>query len=185
MVDRLVAYGTFNKELFNSAEVLTSQRIQETYLDATKRRKLQKPTLYWINVNNNSSNSVINVGINTQSKVNKSKVNKSKVVVEEQGSDDVRKLVDAFEKNIHPIATPTEKDRLLSLLDDFGLDIVIKAIDRAVIRGNRNLGYITGILNNWQQNGYDDEQSHKNTPSDADADRREIFTELKVVLLLS
>ena len=84
-------------------------------------------------------------------------------------------MVDAFEKNIHPIATPTEKDRLLSLLDDFGLDIVIKAIDRAVIRGNRNLGYITGILNNWQQNGYDDEQSHKNTPSDADADRREIL----------
>lgn len=78
IVDRLIDYGTFDKELFNSAKVLTSHRIQETYLDATKRRKQQKPTLYWINDDNNPSSSVVNVDINPQSKVNKSKVNKSK-----------------------------------------------------------------------------------------------------------
>lgn len=77
IVTRLIDYGTFDKELFNSVRVLTSQRIQETYLDATKRRKQQKPTLYWINVANNSDSKGVNVNINTQSKVNKSKVNKS------------------------------------------------------------------------------------------------------------
>ncbi|KRL21877.1 DUF4373 domain-containing protein [Lentilactobacillus kisonensis] len=77
IVARLVAYGTFDKELFSSVRVLTSQRIQDTYLDATKRRKQPKPTLYWINVNNNSSSEGVNVDINPQSKGKKSKVNKS------------------------------------------------------------------------------------------------------------
>lgn len=78
IVDRLIDYGTFDKELFNSAKVLTSQRIQQTYLDATKRRKQQKPTLYWINDDNNPRSSVVNVDINPQSKVKESKVNKTK-----------------------------------------------------------------------------------------------------------
>lgn len=78
IVNRLIAYGTFSEELFNSAKVLTSLRIQETYEDATKRRKSQKPTKYWINVDINKDTSVVNVDINPQSKVNKSKVNKSK-----------------------------------------------------------------------------------------------------------
>ncbi|WP_241685239.1 Lin1244/Lin1753 domain-containing protein [Companilactobacillus metriopterae] len=78
IVTRLVAYGTFDEELFNSVSVLTSQRIQETYLDATKRRKSQKPSLYWINVNNNDTSNEVNVDINTQSKVKESKLNKTK-----------------------------------------------------------------------------------------------------------
>ena len=70
IVNRLIAYGTFSEELFNSDKVLTSQRIQETYEDATKRRKSQKPTKYWINADINKDTSVVNVDINTQSKVN-------------------------------------------------------------------------------------------------------------------
>lgn len=77
IVTRLIAYGTFNEELFNSAKVLTSQRIQETYLDATKRRKSQKPLLYGVNVNINHHSNDVNDNISTQSKVNESKENKS------------------------------------------------------------------------------------------------------------
>lgn len=163
VVDRLVAYGTFNKELFNSAEVLTSQRIQGTYLDATKRRKSQKPTLYWINVDNNPRNGVVNVDINTQSKVKESKVNKNKEEAEEPATGDLKKLMDIYQDNIRPIATQIEKDRLLSLFNDYGVDTVIKGIERAVVRGKRNIGYIAGILDKWQQNGYDDGQVNKIT----------------------
>lgn len=78
VVKRLIEYGTFNKDLFLSDNVLTSQRIQETFTDATKRRKSQKPTLYWINAYSNSSSNKVNADINTQSKVKESKVNKNK-----------------------------------------------------------------------------------------------------------
>lgn len=65
VVKRLIDYGTFDKSLFGSDNVLTSQRIQTTYLDATKRRRKQKPTLYWINVDNNPRSTVVNVDNNS------------------------------------------------------------------------------------------------------------------------
>ena len=83
IVDRLVAWGFFDEDLYNSAKVLTSVDIQQTYLEATKRRKNRGKMPYLLNKdNNNSSNEVnvdnnpisekVNVDINTQSKVNKS-----------------------------------------------------------------------------------------------------------------
>lgn len=79
VVDRLVAWGFFNKSLFNSAKVLTSAKIQEIYFEAIKRRKTPKPTLYLVNADINDDLNEINVNINTQSKVKKSKLNKIKV----------------------------------------------------------------------------------------------------------
>lgn len=160
VVDRLVAYGTFNKELFNSAEVLTSQRIQETYLDATKRRKSQKPTLYWINVDINPRNDVVNVDINSQSKVNKSKVNKNKKEQEENVVFDIdKKVFDYYSDNIHPISGEIEANTITEWIKDNGADVVIKAINAAVRQNKRTINYINGILNNWQTNGYPD--AHK------------------------
>jgi hypothetical protein len=78
IVNRLVIWGFFDESLFNSAKVLTSSKIQATFLEATKRRKTQKPTLHWINVDNNDESKEVNVNINPQSKVKESKVNKSK-----------------------------------------------------------------------------------------------------------
>jgi hypothetical protein len=74
VVNRLVAYGTFDQELFNSAKVLTSLRIQTTYLEATKRRKAPKPTLYWLVEDDGCG---VNVDINAQSKENESKENQN------------------------------------------------------------------------------------------------------------
>ncbi|MDB1104772.1 DUF4373 domain-containing protein [Lentilactobacillus parabuchneri] len=102
IVNRLIDYGTFDKELFDSAKVLTSQRIQSTYLDATKRRKQPKQTLYWINDDNNHRSSVVNVDINPQSKVKESKVNNNNVQTQnepkKQPSHDGHSLADDFEK---------------------------------------------------------------------------------------
>ncbi|MEN2666012.1 DUF4373 domain-containing protein [Listeria aquatica] len=78
IVNRLIAWGFFNESLFNSAKVLTSSKIQATFLEATKRRKTKKPTLHWINADNNLVEEGVNVYINPQSKVKESKVNKSK-----------------------------------------------------------------------------------------------------------
>ena len=78
VVDRLVEWEFFDKDLFNSAKVLTSAKIQDTYFEATKRRKTPKPTEFLINVNNNPTSNEVNANINAQSKVKESKLNKSK-----------------------------------------------------------------------------------------------------------
>ena len=78
VVSRLVKWGFFDKTLFDSAKVLTSLDIQSTYIEATKRRKQPKPTLYWINVDNNPPSAGVNDDINAQSKVKESKEKKNK-----------------------------------------------------------------------------------------------------------
>lgn len=77
IVIRLVTWGFFDEDLFNSAKVLTSKNIQATYFEAIKRRKSPKPTKYVINVDNNSQAVEVNADINPQSKVKETKVNKS------------------------------------------------------------------------------------------------------------
>ena len=94
VVERLVLWEFFDKNLFHSAGILTSEKIQENFFEATKRRKSPKPTLYvldkflendnsikndvnGVNVDINTQAKGVNVDINTQSKVKKSKVKDS------------------------------------------------------------------------------------------------------------
>ncbi|MBM7550538.1 DUF4373 domain-containing protein [Peptoniphilus gorbachii] len=94
VVERLVLWEFFDKDLFHSAGILTSEKIQENFFEATKRRKSPKPTLYvldkflendnsikndvnGVNVDINTQTKGVNVDINTQSKVKESKVKDS------------------------------------------------------------------------------------------------------------
>lgn len=73
--------------------------------------------------------------------------------------DDVgyKEVLKAYRKNIYPMPGEMDLEKLKAMVDDFGSDIVVKAIDRAVARNKRSLAYIRGILNHWQANGYDEE----------------------------
>lgn len=90
VVERLVLWEFFDKDLFHSVGILTSEKIQENFFEATKRRKSPKPTLYvldkflendnsiendvdGVNVDINTQAEGVNVDINTQSKVKESK----------------------------------------------------------------------------------------------------------------
>ena len=76
-----------------------------------------------------------------------------------------QKLFASYQEKIKPISGSVEDDRLSSLLDDYGLDLCLKAIDRAVLRKRRSLRYISGILRSWQKDGYDE-------PKEENDDRR-------------
>lgn len=79
IIEGLVRWGFFDKDLFNSAQILTSRGIQQRYFEATRRRlNPNEPFPYLlVNVDRNRVNvdkNSINVDINPQSKVNKSKL---------------------------------------------------------------------------------------------------------------
>ena len=67
-----------------------------------------------------------------------------------------RQVVEVYEKSIRPVPSPADLERLSDCLDHYGKDALLKAIDRADYRGRRSMGYIEGILQSWEQNGYDD-----------------------------
>ncbi|MDH5112814.1 Lin1244/Lin1753 domain-containing protein [Lactiplantibacillus plantarum] len=154
IVNRLIAYGTFSEELFNSAKVLTSQRIQETYEDATKRRKSQKPTKYWINVDINKDTSVVNVDINPQSKVNKSKVNKSKVNNYDDDAGVTREQVINDWTNLWGFPNGVARPEIDEWLEEFKPEVIAYAIWVAgehQIRSNACLKYVRAIVAGWKK----------------------------------
>ncbi len=175
IVNRLVLWGFFDKELFDSVKVLTSENIQATFFEATKRRKTPKPTKYIVNVNSNSQNETVNADINTQSKVKESKVNKSKVNKKETescinplspetsvekaffeeplGEEKLTELIRYYSQNVSP-ATPVNMTNLAYDLKDFNgdLDLLKEAIN--ICSSNvKTYAYFAGILKQWRANG--------------------------------
>lgn len=74
----------------------------------------------------------------------------------EKNRTDLAAVMQAYAGNIHPVARDIEKGKLLDMVESYGRDACLKAIERAVLRNRRSLAYIQGILRNWQANGYDE-----------------------------
>ena len=80
-------------------------------------------------------------------------------------------ILKMYGDNIHPVSSPVEAEKLKTLVDTHGETFVAKAIERAVMRNKRSLAYITGILNNWEANGYDEGIEGKRTEKQSDPER--------------
>ena len=80
-------------------------------------------------------------------------------------------ILKMYGDNIHPVSSPVEAEKLKALVDTHGETFVAKAIERAVMRNKRSLAYITGILNNWEANGYDEGIEGKRTEKQSDPER--------------
>lgn len=87
---------------------------------------------------------------------------------ERPSSSDILKM---YGDNIHPVSSLVEADKLRVLIEAHGETFVAKAIERAVMRNKRSLAYITGILNNWEANGYDEGTEGKRTEKHSDPER--------------
>ena len=80
-------------------------------------------------------------------------------------------ILKMYGDNIHPVSSPVEAEKLKALVDTHGETFVAKSIERAVMRNKRSLAYITGILNNWEANGYDEGTEGKRTEKQSDPER--------------
>lgn len=66
-----------------------------------------------------------------------------------------QKVLDFYQQEIRPVCSPFELEKLTDDVEHYGGDVVVKAIERAVIRNKRNLGYVESILKHWELDGYD------------------------------
>ena len=171
-VDKAVQVDFFNANMYECYGVLTSEGIQSRFFEAASRRREVRydARFLLINVNVyknlvNVDNNPVNVDDNPQSKVKKSKVKESKEEGEERTSAAADEIMGYYSSNIHPVSSLVEKDKLIALVETHGDAFVHKAIERAVVRNKRSLAYITGILNRWEANGYDEgiSESHKSS----------------------
>lgn len=83
VVPRLIKWGLFDKAVFDSFGILTSVRIQETWLDATRKRKERiidhRIWLLVVSSGSKAEETPITSGSYPQSKVKESKENESRV----------------------------------------------------------------------------------------------------------
>lgn len=171
-VDKAVQVDFFNANMYECYGVLTSEGIQSRFFEAASRRREVRydARFLLINVNVyknlvNVDNNPVNVDDNPQSKVKESKVKESKEEGEERTSAAADEIMGYYSSNIHPVSSLVERDKLIALVETHGDAFVHKAIERAVVRNKRSLAYITGILNRWEANRYDEgiSENHKSS----------------------
>jgi hypothetical protein len=159
----------FDVNLYNNFNILTSKGIQERYLKITERRKNSVVITQFnlinvynnsINVNNNLinvNNNSINVYDNEQSKVKESKVKKSKV--KSLSNDSVKNVYltqteerDCMNKKIYELylngvgqISPIIKERLDDLVELYGIDHVIVAINSTIESGGSSIKYVETV----------------------------------------
>ncbi|MBZ4662801.1 MAG: hypothetical protein JG776_483 [Caloramator sp.] len=71
---------------------------------------------------------------------------------EQQQHQQIKKIIEVFNNNIHNM-TPIELEKINHWLEDIETEVIIKAIEEAVINNKRSFNYINKILNNWYSQG--------------------------------
>lgn len=159
----------FDVNLYENFNILTSKGIQERYLKITERRKNSVVITQFnlvnvynnsVNVNNNSinvNNNSINVYDNEQSKVKERKEKKRKV--KSLSNDSVKNVYltetekrDCMNKKIYELylngigqISPTIKERLDDLIELYGADHVIVAINTTIESGGSSIKYVETV----------------------------------------
>lgn len=138
----------------------------ETAVAARVRKHRERQKALQCNTDVTAVKQLGNVEIEKEIEIDKEKEEEKEE--ERPSSSEILKM---YGDNIHPVSSPVEAEKLKTLVDTHGETFVAKAIERAVMRNKRSLAYITGILNNWEANGYDEGSEGKQTEKPSDPER--------------
>lgn len=178
----------FDVNLYENFNILTSKGIQERYLKITERRKNSVVITQFnlinvynnsVNVNNNSinvDNNPVNVYKSTQSKVKESKEKKSKV--KSLSNDSVKNVYltetekrDCMNKKIYELylngigqISPTIKERLDDLVELYGMEHVIVAINTTIESGGNSIKYVETVAASNLKKKVNDNGTNKRRP---------------------
>lgn len=178
----------FDVNLYNNFNILTSKGIQERYLKITERRKNSVVITQFnlinvynnsVNVNNNSinvDNNSVNVYKSTQSKVKESKEKKSKVkslsndscknvyLTETEKRDYTNKKIYELYLNGVGQISPTIKERLDDLVELYGIEHVIVAINTTIESGGSSIKYVETVAASNLKKKVNDNGTNKRRP---------------------
>ena len=150
IIKKAIELGFFDANMLDDFGILTSESIQKTFFEATKKRKGVQYDGRFLLISINGHNNLVNVDINSinvshneQSKEKKSKENK----IKENKTKEVNRVVSYFMNHFGEL-TGFTADLLSTMVDDFGEPSVLDAMELAVNKGKPKLNYVQGILRN-------------------------------------
>ena len=104
----------------------------------------------------NNSNAIAKPSKNIASKVKESKVNKSKVKQSNketpQPSFEEFNIYSFVQENFGRVLKPLETETLGYWIKDYDPELIKEAVKRTVLKNIYNIGYVEGILKNWEKN---------------------------------
>lgn len=160
-------HNSLRKDRYNPNPQLENERKQLVVAD---NKEYQLAT-NWQPNGNQLATSGIPLVATGKDRLGKDRLGKDREEEEKEGPSAACDILKAYADNIHPVSSPVEAEKLKALVDTHGETFVAKAIERAVMRNKRSLAYITGILNNWEANGYDEGTEGKRTEKQSDPER--------------
>jgi hypothetical protein len=188
VINKACEVRLFDVNLYENFNILTSKGIQERYLKITERRKNSVVITQFnlinvynnpVNVNINSvnvDNNPVNVYKSTQSKVKESKEKKSKV--KSLSNDSVKNVYltetekrDCMNKRIYELylngvgqISPTIKERLDDLVELYGMEHVIVAINTTIESGGSSIKYVETVAASNLKKKVNDNGTNKRRP---------------------
>ena len=160
-------HNSLRKDRYNPNPQLENERKQLVVAD---NKEYQLAT-NWQPNGNQLATSGIPLVATGKDRLGKDRLGKDREEEEKEERPSSSDILKMYGDNIHPVSSPVEAEKLKALVDTHGEPFVAKAIERAVMRNKRSLAYITGILNNWEANGYDEGTEGKRTEKQSDPER--------------
>lgn len=74
-------------------------------------------------------------------------------IAEEASAEPYEKVYKYYQDNIRVITSMKEHELLISLIEDYGVEWVLKAIEEATLSNGRSIKYINAILERWKDVG--------------------------------
>lgn len=183
VINKACEVRLFDVNLYNNFNILTSKGIQERYLKITERRKNSVVITQFnlinvynnsVNVNNNSinvDNNSVNVYKSTQSKVKESKVKslsndscKNVYLTETEKRDCMNKKIYELYLNGIGQISPTIKERLDDLVELYGMEHVIVAINTTIESGGSSIKYVETVAASNLKKKVNDNGTNKRRP---------------------
>ena len=118
---------------------IVENRIEQQYSSLDNVQDLSKEMLH-CNNDVTKCNSIKDIDIEKDIEIDKEQ-------------DEAVEICNIIEKNFNRTISPIEYQKIQVWLEDFNKEVLIKAINEAVLNNKKTFSYINGILKNWKTNG--------------------------------
>ena len=194
IINTAIKRGVFSGEKFEEYGILTSRGIQERYLKAVARRQEIKLESKYLLIScdllpknvtissGNADNFSENVDIFKQSKVKKSKVKKRKLLQQHSSGCCQPSYLPAIHKLEEIKGAPLnghEMRRITELVEDYGIQWVLDALEVMGDSGKCKINFLNGILQNWKADGK--QAKRQKSPFSEEAERWFLETEKETI----
>ena len=144
--------GFFENEERSSVET-SNDTVKKEKHQELRRFKINKHITSPLQAPYKSLGSNIEEVISKKKEVINKKEEEEEVINKKNSSDDdLKNIIKAFEENVHAIR-PRETEIILDFAEHVTSEVIIMAIDEAVIYNAKTLKYISKILSSWISNG--------------------------------